>query len=247
MTENHLFSLVKPGVVKRFTITASGNNEISAQDLKNWISRFRGLSDVQVSEIPIILVLLLESVTHGVGTPIINFKRGPHDNTGVDLVETGKYGKALIANRPITSGETISAFDGRIVRHPSSSIVTLPNDYPELFGRHAIQIAKDKWQDSIGSDYISIARYASHSCDPNCGIKNRNYIVAMRDIQPGQEITWDYAMTENPEADDFAMQCLCGAPACRRVIKGYRHLPEDFRTRYEGFISAWLTKEIDKR
>lgn len=165
-------------------------------------------------------------------------RHSPNDNKKVVVAVTNKYGLVLIARETISTGEHIASFDGRVEIVRKSSCADLPNDPPEYFGRHAIQIGPNVWQDSNG-----VARYASHSCDPNCGIKNFRDITAMRDIQPGEEITWDYAMTENPEADDLAMTCLCHAPNCRKVIRGYRHLPENFRQRYEGFLSGWLIGE----
>lgn len=59
----------------------------------------------------------------------------------------------------------------------------------------------------------------------------------MRDIKVGEELCWDYAMTE----DTFwSMKCQCGSPDCRKLIAGYRFLPPARRWAYKGFISEWL-------
>ena len=81
------------------------------------------------------------------------------------------------------------------------------------------------------------ARLINHSCAPNCGVKDLIRIVAMRDIAPGEEIFWDYDMSDNAE---WRMFCMCGAEECRRVLMGYRYLPQEFRDRYRGYISGYL-------
>ena len=48
----------------------------------------------------------------------------------------------------------------------------------------------------------------NHSCDPNCGIVGAVLLVAMRDIEPGDEICFDYAMTDTDDYDEF--ECTCG-------------------------------------
>jgi len=61
----------------------------------------------------------------------------------------------------------------------------------------------------------------------------------MRDIEEGEELSFDYAMTEN---SDWTMKCECGSPLCRGLMTGYRDLPTDFRLKYKGYISSWLVE-----
>ena len=90
-----------------------------------------------------------------------------------------------------------------------------------------------RWRDSQG-----IARLINHSCEPNCGIKKLFNVVAMRDIVKGEEITWDYDMTEDNK--NWRMNCLCGTPSCRKIIGSYKNMPEEVREKYKGYISEWL-------
>jgi SET domain-containing protein len=60
------------------------------------------------------------------------------------------------------------------------------------------------------------AAFINHSCDPNCEadeIKGRVWIIAAKDIQAGEEITYDYNLYDG-DLDDLSL-CLCGAPNCR--------------------------------
>ena len=65
------------------------------------------------------------------------------------------------------------------------------------------------------------ARYINHSCAPNCEtlIENgRVFIEAIRAIEPGDELGYDYQLTwestDNP-AELALFDCRCGAPECR--------------------------------
>lgn len=57
----------------------------------------------------------------------------------------------------------------------------------------------------------------NHSCDPNCAYDGLN-VIALRDIEPGAELTLDYADFCNESAAEFA--CACGAANCRGWVRG---------------------------
>jgi S-adenosylmethionine/arginine decarboxylase-like enzyme len=147
--------------------------------------------------------------------------------------ETEIYGLGLFAKCDLNPGEAIAAFDGPIYRGNKAS--DIPNDPPLMVRDRAIQISASEWQDSV-----SPARFAAHSCNPNSGIGGRTQLVAMRHIPAGTEITFDYDMTED---SDWRMDCLCGEKQCRRLIRGFRHLPQHVIERYGTYVSDWL---IDK-
>ena len=62
------------------------------------------------------------------------------------------------------------------------------------------------------------ARFLNHSCAPNSEAvceDGRVWIVALRDIRPGEEITFNYGY----DLDDYAeYPCQCGAPECAGYI-----------------------------
>lgn len=148
------------------------------------------------------------------------------DNRKISVRQTRKYGKAVYADQKIRKGEVIAVYDGPIYDDDFDG-------WTKDLLYHTIQIGPAKWRDSKG-----VARLINHSCDPNCGIRGLNKIVAMRTIQPGEEITWDYEMTE--KSWWFRMKCKCGQPQCRKVIGDYARMPRSVRKRYEGYISEWL-------
>lgn len=79
--------------------------------------------------------------------------------------------------------------------------------------------------------------------DPRAEIR----FVATRDIEPGEEVTFDYATNEY----DTAAQdpCRCGAPDCRGRIHGYRDLSDEWRERYvlQGIIPSYLLDQASNQ
>lgn len=64
-------------------------------------------------------------------------------------------------------------------------------------------------------DGHSTAMFINHSCAPNCEtseIRGRIWIKAIKDIQAGAEITYDYCLYDGNGED---LSCNCGATTCR--------------------------------
>ena len=151
--------------------------------------------------------------------------------------ETKGLGRGVFAVKRIRSGELIAAFEGRV--YHAERISLLPNDPPGFLRDHVIQTGPREYLHGKGG----LAELINHSCSPNCGIKKRVEVVAMRDIAPGEQVTWDYEMSEN---SDWEMKCQCGSQECRGIIRGYDYMPEAIRRRYRGFISEWLVTDSKK-
>jgi len=150
------------------------------------------------------------------------------DNPKVRVRRTKKYGKGVFAIADIRKGEVIAEFDGRFYDDSFDA-------WTDELREHTVQCGPTRWRDSIG-----VARLLNHSCEPNCGIKRLFRVVAMRDIAKGEEITWDYEMTER--SSWWRMKCRCGAAGCRKVIGSYSRMPARVRRKYAGYISSWLLR-----
>ena len=87
-------------------------------------------------------------------------------------------------------------------------------------------------------------RSINHRCDPNTYIRTiagDRYVVALRGIRPGDEITCDYCINGD---GDTAWTCSCNSPACRKhLLSGYFHLPEDVQARYLALLDDWFVAE----
>lgn len=150
------------------------------------------------------------------------------DNPNV-VVGSGRFGRCLIATTDLKKGEVIAEFDGPV--YEAESCTKLPKDIAD----HAIQFEEHRWKDSTG-----IARFINHSCEPNCAIKGLFSIVTMRDIKKGEELLWDYDMTED---SDWRMECLCNTPSCRKVIGAFGSIPAEKRGAYKEWASDWLIQK----
>lgn len=68
------------------------------------------------------------------------------------------------------------------------------------------------------------ARFINHSCEPNCESvvkKGRVYIEAIRTIEAGEELNYDYQLDigeKVTEEDKQEYACLCGADTCRGTM-----------------------------
>ncbi|MGC8521311.1 MAG: SET domain-containing protein [Steroidobacteraceae bacterium] len=68
------------------------------------------------------------------------------------------------------------------------------------------------------------ARFINHSCGPNCEAViegKRVFIEAIRTIQPGEELNYDYQLgrsADDPPDVDEIYACRCGQPDCRGTM-----------------------------
>jgi Proteins containing SET domain len=75
-------------------------------------------------------------------------------------------------------------------------------------------------------DGHGVAMFINHSCHPNCEtdeIDGRVWIMALRHIKPGEELTYDYMLYDGAEED--SAPCFCGSENCR----GTMYSPEEIR------------------
>jgi uncharacterized protein len=119
-----------------------------------------------------------------------------------------KTGLGLFAAKPIKRAAHIAAYRGR-------RISTEEADRREARGaRYMFELTK-RWTID-GSPRWNLARYINHSCRPNAKPVGRNggiVIVALRRIEPGEEITYDYG---REYLDYFLQTGGCRCAACRR-------------------------------
>jgi uncharacterized protein len=87
-------------------------------------------------------------------------------------------------------------------------------------------------------------RFINHRCDPNTYVRTiagDRYVVALSEIRPGDEITYDYCVNGD---GDTQWTCSCGSPNCRkRHLSGFFHLPESLQARYLALLDDWFVAE----
>ena len=144
----------------------------------------------------------------------------------------GPKGMGIFAVAAIPAGTTVAGFGGSVIDRAG---LDAEDDEIRI---HALQIDDDLF---IASELpFDDADYVNHSCDPNCGIVGSILLVAMRDVAEGEELCFDYAMTDTDDYDEFG--CSCGTALCRGTVTGADWKEPELRDRYRGWTSAYITR-----
>ena len=141
----------------------------------------------------------------------------------------------VFATEPIAAGTTVAAFGGIVV--DGAELRALGDSV----AHHALQIDDDLFLASVPP--FDPADFVNHSCDPNCGIVGGVLLVTRRAVAAGEEICFDYAMTDSDDYDEFTCLCDTGRVPRRRA----RHRLEARRAahRYDGWFSAYIASQLD--
>lgn len=145
------------------------------------------------------------------------------------------FGSYAIA--PIAAGTIVAAFGGSLMDRE-----TFDRQDPDRRSR-SIQIDDDAFL--LGPAQREPGDAVNHSCDPNCGMGGAAQVVAMRDIALGEALTFDYAMSDGSNYDEFP--CACGSTSCRGKVTGNDWRMPELHQRYAGYFAPYLTRRIAAR
>ena len=135
------------------------------------------------------------------------------------------HGKGAFAARRIRKGRRIIEYIGERISHEEADRRYAPDGKGPY---HTFLFTVDKHTVIDAAVGGNKARFINHSCDPNCEAveeDGRIFIEAIKNIQPGVELTYDYGFeTDEPitEEDRRMYPCRCGAPNCRGTILKYK-------------------------
>ena len=127
------------------------------------------------------------------------------------------------ATRHIPAGERLIEYAGERISPAESEA-----RYPDVTGErhHTYLFAIDDEVVVDASVNGNEARFLNHSCAPNCDAvidQGRIWIETLHDIEPGEELVYDYAYILNERHTPAAKRrfpCHCGAITCRGTILG---------------------------
>jgi SET domain-containing protein len=141
-------------------------------------------------------------------------------------------GRGLFADRAYRTGEEILRFQGRTVSQTEVEQMGTDECY-------MIQIGPDLYFEPEPP-----GRYTNHSCAPNAAIKDDYRLIALADIQPNEQICFDYSTTMSE--DNWTMECRCGASNCRGVIRDFGELPGELQRRYLEInaVQSFIVNEL---
>jgi SET domain-containing protein len=145
-------------------------------------------------------------------------------------------GCGVFAKKNIAQGELISLWGGTILRKEQ-----LDPSMPR-FTQRVLQVDEDLYL--LTAEQPEPNDCFNHSCEPNLGFSGQIGLVAMRDIQAGEQLCFDYAMSDGGPYDEF--DCFCGSSTCRGKITGNDWKLPALWKKYEGYFSPYLAKRIEK-
>lgn len=178
---------------------------------------------------------------------VYNWNMNSWISNKIVLKDSEKHGRGYFAAVKILKDEVLIVQGGRILLE---SDLDDGKEYAK-YAYYCFQVESDKYicPASLESKDVDGVFLVNHSCDPNCGFSGQISLVAMRDINPGEEITYDYAMTDYLE-DGFvweSMECRCGSVCCRKVISGSDSTLVNLQKAYDGYFSSYITKKSNKK
>lgn len=144
----------------------------------------------------------------------------------IAIQNVGHIGRGIFAHERICKNEKVVTFEGQI-----------------LTDTEAHALGHENYVVPVGVDsYIDVAEPESlinHSCDPSTGFSDDKTLIALRDLEVGDQITFDYSTVT---VDDWSMKCQCGSKNCRKRISNFQDLPKDLQISYQTITPKWVLK-----
>src|SRR5204863_9281402 len=130
----------------------------------------------------------------------------------------------LFAAEPIARDEIVAIKGGHIVDEATY------RRQKDVIGNSDVKIADGFHLAALSPDeYEGVMMFLNHSCEPNVGVQGTTVFVAMREIQPGEELYLDYALIDD---GDDRMACHCGTASCRGEVSGRDWPRPELQARY---------------
>jgi uncharacterized protein len=172
----------------------------------------------------------LAAIVRGVDRPGAH-----HLADGLVARRSPSEGYGVFATRPVAEGSLLCVWGGRVI--DTERMLTLPEDRR----RYAVQIDDERYLVTPITG-LGAADLVNHSCDPTALLVGTNTLVARRDLEVGDEITYDYATSDaNPY---LGFRCRCGADSCRSEVTGEDWADPRLQARYGDAFSPYLLRRI---
>ncbi len=154
----------------------------------------------------------------------------------IERRQSSIHGNGVFAIEPIAKGERIVRYKGKLRTH---------EEVDAEYG--AIDEDGHTFLFTLNDDYVidanvdgNIARWINYSCDPNAEAvleenskgkshKDKVYIEAIRDIKPGEELSYNYGIVlDEPHTPALKKLwgCHCGSPKCTGTMLQPKRKPK---------------------
>jgi len=139
---------------------------------------------------------------------------------GISRVE-----EMLIAGEGISAGTPVLAYSGILIDGLDAAERPL---------RRILRVEENLYMLLDGE-----AIFPAHNCTPNMGLSGQQTFVALRDIAPGEELTFDYAM-----AAMGLSSCHCTSGHCRHQVSARDIFDPVIYSRYREFLSPFVSRSL---
>jgi len=174
-----------------------------------------------------------------------------YNNPCLSLRTVSKNGikmKGLFTAKRLKKGDVVFVFAGKIVTREELE------KYPPHLLHLTLQVHYNLFQaPDLSADSLQISDYINHSCGANCALLDSTTMVAFRDIDVDEELTFDYGTVQDGTSlfpcDNF--DCACSSPNCRKQMT-----PHDWRLKsvqdaywpyFPPFVKMLIEKEREQR
>ena len=146
-------------------------------------------------------------------------------------------GDGVFATALIPKGTLVYVKDPLEIELSPARFSSLPNRIRQVADKYS-------YIDQRGYRVLSwdIAKFVNHRCEPNTMSAGWGFEIALKDIEPGEQITDEYGLFNL----EWQVECGCDSPHCRRIIR-----PSDIDVYHEqwdaGLIDALsYLREVDQ-
>jgi len=145
-----------------------------------------------------------------------------------------EFGLGVFAARFYSPGEVVLVFSGPIV------------SLEQVLARGTAQANALQVDNTLYMDIHAPAVLVNHSCEPNCGIRDDHDLVALRRIEPFEQLFYDYSTTMWEEI--WTMYCRCGSPRCRGVVDDFPTLPKAIQREYldRRIVQQFIVRRLEQ-
>ena len=128
---------------------------------------------------------------------------------GLIIKSSAIHAAGCYTTRKLRKGQLVCEYDG-----PRLSKAEADKLYADRFVTYLFGVGER----NMVIDGFGTAMFINHCCEPNCESEEREgriFIVALRDIAAGEELTYEYNLYDS---DDQTQDCFCGRAACRGTM-----------------------------
>lgn len=178
-----------------------------------------------------------------------------------------KYGfshKGVFAKEPIKRGEAIFTCDLSICDYLKIENIQSGKTREETFAifkqiahaqdfihKYSYMVDDDLYdwpKDLLGQTLHEDCMFFNHSCDPNTGFNalDSSVVIAIRDIDEGEELCYDYQCMDTEASLYDGLQCRCGSFKCRGTLSFDQYRNVDWQNAFYDYSGAYVKRKIDE-